>query len=974
MKGGTVCQVNDVNDRRHTPKVASGRMSSKARQIVIKRNPCNLGTWNVRSMLRPGKLANVIKEMRKAHIDIMGLSEVRWKDNGDFLSDGIRIIYTGGSNGEAGVALLIESKLAKNITTIEMIGGRIIMVRITAAPTNIVVIQVYMPTTRYTDDEVEEWYEKIEELLRKVKGTEYLVVMGDWNATVGENKDGEHIGKYGLGKRNERGDRLAEFCKEHKLIITNTWFEHPKRRRYTWKAPGDTARYQIDYIMVRTRFRNSIKNAHTLPGADADTDHNLVIAKTNLSLKRIKKRRQHSTWNMSIWNEHKEQFTKKLEEEFKRANETTNEQRWNTLKETIKKVAEITIGKKKGPTARKPWVNETMLQRMEERRKYKSQHTEEARKEYRRLNNELRRETRKAREKWWTEQCEDIEELQRQGRQDQMYDRIKKLTRKQRGVRTGVKAKNGELLTKNEDIKARWKEYVEELYKEDNDNPTWTRKYINEEEPEIMDSEIELALKCLKTGKAEGIDCVRAEFLKTLGPNTRREMQEICKQIYQDGTWPEDFTKLIMIPLQKKPGATACEDHRTISLISHASKILIHILSKRLENKVDAIRYISEDQFGFRKERGTRDAIATLRTIIERSIEYDQNVYVCFVDFEKAFDRVKWKYLIEILEKIGVDERDIKLIQDLYSKQKAVIRWGEELTAECNTEKGVRQGCPLSPLLFNIYIQQSINELEEMCDDGIIVNGNRVRSVRFADDQAMVANSERGLQRMMTKLNEVTQRLGMKINAKKTKVMCFSKTKQKRVNIRIGEEKLEQVQSFTYLGSMITEDGKCTSEIKRRIAIGKKAFIDRKEIMTGELSLNLRKRLAKIFVWSTLTYGAETWTIRELESKKLEAMELWIWRKMMKIPWISRKTNEEVLEMVNEKRGLLDRINKTQKRWVGHMMRGDSLLREVIEGRMEGKRAAGRPRLKWLDNLCSEGYEKAKRLAQDRWAWHIAPP
>src|SRR5438876_272008 len=114
-----------------------------------------------------------------------------------------------------------------------------------------------MPTTDHGDEEIELIYEQLEDILNKQKGTDQVVIMGDMNAVVGEEKDGMVVRKFGLGKRNERGERLVEFCKINGLVVTNTWFEQERRRRYTWKKPGDTGRYQIDYIMVRQRYRNS---------------------------------------------------------------------------------------------------------------------------------------------------------------------------------------------------------------------------------------------------------------------------------------------------------------------------------------------------------------------------------------------------------------------------------------------------------------------------------------------------------------------------------------------------------------------------------------------------------------------------------------------------------------------------------------------------------------------------------------------
>ena len=120
---------------------------------------------------------------------------------------------------------------------------------------------------------------------------------------------------------------------------------------------------------------------------------------------------------------------------------------------------------------------------------------------------------------------------------------------------------------------------------------------------------------------------------------------ELCKQIYREGRWPEDFTQVVLIPLKKKVNAVDCEDHRTISLISHAAKILLKVLTNRIESKVNGL--ISRNQFGFRKGLGTRDAVGIMKVLCERSIEFGNAVYICFVDFEEAFDRVNWVKMIE---------------------------------------------------------------------------------------------------------------------------------------------------------------------------------------------------------------------------------------------------------------------------------------------------------------------------------------
>src|ERR1700733_9441031 len=168
---------------------------------------------------------------------------------------------------------------------------------------------------------------------------------------------------------------------------------------------------------------------------------------------------------------------------------------------------------------------------------------------------------------------------------------------------------------------------------------------------------------------------------------------------------------------------------------------------------------------------------------------------------------------------------------------------------------------------------------------------------------------------------------------------------------------------------MITTDAKCHREFKRRIAIGKDTFMKRKELLRGKMNKNLKKRMIKTLVWSTVLYGSETWTMRKEDIKKLGAFEMWTWRKMKKISWTEQKTNEEVLEMIDEERKLMKTIGERQRKWIGHTLRGESLLRMVIEGKMEGKRTRGRPRQMMLHWMMVDGFQTLKEKAQRREEW-----
>ena len=429
----------------------------------------------------------------------------------------------------------------------------------------------------------------------------------------------------------------------------------------------------------------------------------------------------------------------------------------------------------------------------------------------------------------------------------------------------------------------------------------------------------------------------------------------------------------MLIPIPKKANAVECSDHRTISLISHASKILLKIINNRIQSKADFM--LGQTQFGFRKGCGTREAIGVMRTICERSLEHENDVFICFVDFEKAFDRIDWVLLLKILRNIGVDWKDRRLIMNLYMYQKAVVKVKQEFSEEGEIGRGVRQGCCLSPLLFNIYAEAMMMEAMEDVKEGIKVGGRIVKDVRFADDQGMIAGTEAGLQKIMDSLNETALKYGMKINTKKTKVMRVCKVGGE-VKITINGARLEQVRSFKYLGHTITEDGRCETEIKCRIAQAKEAFGCRKELLTKSLKKETKIKIVRALVWTTLLYGSETWTLRKKDIKKLEALEMWIWRRMERISWTHKVTNEEVLRRVGTQRQLISVLRNRKRKWIGHVLREDGLLKEVIEGRMEGKRLPGAPRKGMLDELKLKhaSYADMKKIAEDREKWRSYMP
>ena len=405
----------------------------------------------------------------------------------------------------------------------------------------------------------------------------------------------------------------------------------------------------------------------------------------------------------------------------------------------------------------------------------------------------------------------------------------------------------------------------------------------------------------------------------------------------------------VYITLPKQPRATDCANFRTISLMPHALKIFLKIIQARIGNKIDS--EVGPTQFGFRPGSGTREAIFSFNILAQKFIEVDQEIYTCFIDYSKAFDKVHHSQLIECLEKVGVDGRDIRIIANLYWHQKAAIRINNELSPFTSIQRGVRQGCVLSPYLFNIYTEFIFRQSNEL--PGITIHGLNINNLRYADDTALIADDKDKLQDIVTMVQKESSKAGLEMNVKKTKTMLIARdVENKKVEVKVNDEILQQVNKFIYLGTEIREDIKTDKEIERRSNIAKEKFCSMsKALTTKRLKLKTKLNILKCYIYSIFTYGCEAWTLSKASENKIEVFEMWCLRQMSNIKWKDRVTNEKVLEKLQTSRQLLKNIQKRKLRYFGHIKRKNNLLTTSMEGKVQGRRPRGRPRNNWIGDV-----------------------
>jgi hypothetical protein len=235
-------------------------------------------------------------------------------------------------------------------------------------------------------------------------------------------------------------------------------------------------------------------------------------------------------------------------------------------------------------------------------------------------------------------------------------------------------------------------------------------------------------------------------------------------------------------------------------------------------------------------------------------LDKDEELCACFIDWKKAFDRVNWTKLMQILRGTGIDWHERRLISKLYMEQSVKIRLDQGEKRSVKIGRGVRQGCCLSLILFNLYSKYLTKQALEGFGD-FKVGEQVIRTVKYADDIVLLAKEETVLQGMIDRLIEIGKHYEMEMNVEKTKVMRISR-QPSPIKITIDQKQLENVEYFNYLGSMITNDERCTHEIKSRTAMAKAGINKKKTLFTSKLYLNLRKKLVKCYIWSTALYGA----------------------------------------------------------------------------------------------------------------------
>ena len=225
------------------------------------------------------------------------------------------------------------------------------------------------------------------------------------------------------------------------------------------------------------------------------------------------------------------------------------------------------------------------------------------------------------------------------------------------------------------------------------------------------------------------------------------------------------------------------------------------------------------------------------------------------------------------------------------------VRTGHATTDWLQIRKVARQGCILSPCLSNLYAEYTVRNagLEE-AQAGIKTSGRNINNLRYADDTTLMAESEEELKSLLRKVKEESEKVGLKLNIQKTKIMASGPT----TSWQIDGETVKTVTDFISLGSKITADGDCSYEIKRHLLLGRKAITNLDSILKSrDITLPTKFCLVKAMAFPIVMYRCEIWTLKKAECRRGNAFELWWWRRLLRVPWTTRRSNQSILKEIS---------------------------------------------------------------------------
>ncbi|KAK3545916.1 hypothetical protein QTP70_016712, partial [Hemibagrus guttatus] len=865
-----------------------------------------------------GKGRELADMMERRKVDILCVQETRWKGSkARSIGAGFKLFYYGVDSKRNGVGVVLKEEFVRNVLEVKRVSDRVMSLKLEIEGVMLNVVSGYAPQVGCELEEKERFWSELDEVMESIPTGERVVIGADFNGHVGEGNTGDEevMGKFGFKERNFEGQMVVDFAKRMDMAVVNTYFQKREEHRVTYKSGG--RRTQVDYILCRRGNLKEISDCKVVVGESVARQHRMVVCRMTLMVCKTKRSKIEIEKKTKWWKLKKEECCEEFRQKLRQAlgGQVVLPDDWETtaevIRETGRKVLGVSSGRRKEDKETWWWneeVQDSIQRKRLAKKKWDMDRTEENRQEYKELQRRVKREVSKAKQKAYDELYTRLDT--REGEKD-LYRLARQRDRDGKDVQQVrvIKDRDGRVLTSEESVQRRWKEYFEELMNEENEREKRVEgvNSVEQKVDKIRKDEVRKALKRMKSGKAVGPDDIPVEVWKCLGEAAVEFLASSFNRVLESERMPEEWRRSVLVPIFKNKGdVQSCSNYRGIKLMSHTMKVWERVVEARLRKVVE----ICEQQYGFMPRKSTTDAIFALRILMEKYRDGQRELHCVFVDLEKAYDRVPREELWYCMRKSGVAEKYVRVVQDMYERSRTVVRCAVGQTEEFNVEVGLHQGSALSPFLFAIVMDQLSEEVRQ----------ESPWTMMFADDIVICSESREQVEENLERWRFALERRGMKVSRSKTEYMCVNE-REGSGTVRLQGEEVKKVEEFKYLGSTVQSNGECGKEVKKRVQAGWNGWRKVSGVLCDQkVSARIKGKVYRTVVRPAMLYGLETVSLRKRQESELEVAELKMLRFSLGVTRLDRIRNEYIRGTAHVGR-LGDKVRETRLRWFGHVQR-----------------------------------------------------
>ena len=951
-----------------------------------------VGTLNVRTLREQYKREELGVCMRNSGVQILGIqehrivhgSEIEYQDLGNCYLITSSAWRTSNGAATGGVGMVLDKGTAfGSLTSTYRYDSRILVANFAGNPA-VTVISTYSPTEGASIIEAEDYYENLSTAVKDIPAHNMLYIVGDLNAHISPN------GKwtsYHQGQPNRNGKLLEDLLLERGLEICNTRFQKRKGKLWTYLSDMNQSKSQIDFIICRRKWRNSVKNCEAYNSFDSiGSDHRVVMARVKLSLRTSKtpKRAPVPDWSqLKADSNLQERYAIEVKNRFDllARDDQTPTERYQSFLDANNETSQLLLPKKEKKKGNRivndPRIQAARVELKQRSERYHQDATEDNRISVQDGKQKLEEAYTATQEELLESRIRELEEHSDHGRHAKSWATINDITGNTSSFTGKIRGNSPQ------ERVSRWKDHFSSLLGQppvvenaDEEIETIHGPLDISTEPFSLE-EYRIAKTSLREGKACGEDKVAPEVLKRCDLDSI--VLDFCNRALIRGEKPDHWSISNIIPLPKKGDLSDPKNYRGISLSSLVAKTLNKMILNRLKPAIEGI--LRRNQNGFRPGRSTVQQILVLRRIIEGVKGRKLPAVLTFIDFRKAFDSVHRGKMLKILAAYGIPKRIVSVIRLMYEGTKAKVISPDGESDLFEILAGVLQGDTLAPYLFAIVIdycmRKAISGDEERLGFTLEqrksrrVGSKNITDVDFADDIALLSEDIRTATELLQRVESAAANIGLFVNVDKTKVMTLNIEEQAGDLLSRSGGTIENVEDFIYLGSWI--DG-TERDIKVRKGKAWAALHRLRNIWNSKLSQKLKIRLFIAACESILLYGSEAWTLTRAQEKSLDGTYTKMLRMVLGVSWRDRISNDILYGNLPK---LSDKIKSRRLKLAGHCIRHPELLAcDLVTWEPEAQRGEakrGRPKQSYLSTLIRDVGTKTKEelrtLMRDRDLW-----